>query len=456
MSSERHPFLWGAATSSHQVEGGNVHNDWWEWEEKGGIEGGVRSGAATDHINRFREDLKLAKDMGLNAYRFSIEWSRLEPEEGRWNDEAMQWYANLISECESLGLMPMATLHHFTCPQWFAKQGGFTATDSPEKFERYVRRVVKALGARVPMWCTINEPVVYVIGAYLGKFMPPAIVSPEKASIAFANLLRSHALAYDILHGEIRVRQGPWASQPLMVGYAHNMLSFRPASRFHPMEVAIAAGLDRVYNFAWISATLGKGRRFWLPGVIPRAPVVEELRGRRTTDFIGVNYYTRAYVQWRPRTKDSNQVESIPVGISFARRREKVSDLEWSIDPRGFGRLLRRVAEFKLPIYVTENGIADRDDFRRPKYLVDHLAEVGSAIEDGADIRGYFHWSLIDNFEWIKGFWPRFGLHSVDYTTLARKKTRSAELYQEIIRQHAGGAPDWRALRDFARDEDLR
>ena len=455
MLKSNEPFLWGAATSSHQVEGHNRHNDWWAWEEAGSIEGGVRSGAATDHLNRFREDLRLARDMGLNSYRFSVEWSRLEPEEGRWNSEAIDWYAELVAECERLGLMPMATLHHFTSPQWFAQAGGFTGARAPEKFGRFVSAVAKSIGPRIPLWCTINEPVVYVIGAYLGRFMPPAIHSPKHAAVAFANLLRSHAVAYDTLHARIRERRGPWAAHPLRVGYAHNMLSFRAASRFHPLEAAIASRLDRLYNFAWIDATMGKKPRFRLPGLIPGVPAPEELHGRRTADFIGVNYYTRAYVQWRPRTKDPNQLEGVPIGISFARRRDHASDLEWAIDPAGFGKLLKRVGAYGLPVYVTENGIADRDDYRRPKFLVDHLSEIGQAIEGGVDVRGYFHWSLIDNFEWIKGFWPRFGLHAVDYTTLDRKSTRSARLYRDIIQYHGDGPPDWRALKELARDEDL-
>ncbi|MBI3543629.1 MAG: glycoside hydrolase family 1 protein, partial [Deltaproteobacteria bacterium] len=212
-------FLWGAATSSHQIEGDNVHNDWWAWEEQGRTEGGARSGKATDHWKRFHEDLKLAADLGLNSYRFSVEWSRLEPSDGTWDESPLDWYEALVGECEKLGLLPMRTLHHFTSPKWFADRGGFTAADAPDRFAEYATRVVARLGARVPLWCTLNEPMVLVGGSYLGTFMPPGKFSPRMASQACHGLLRSHVKAYDIIHRDarFRARTGPWASRPVQV-----------------------------------------------------------------------------------------------------------------------------------------------------------------------------------------------------------------------------------------------
>lgn len=443
-------FLWGAATSGHQVDGDNRHSDWWHWEEQGNIEGGVRSGRAADHWHRYKEDLRLAHEMGLNSYRFSIEWARIEPEEGQWNQEALDWYENLVQECERLGLMPVATLHHFTLPVWLARQGGFLNRDIVDKMSRYVRKVTETFGPGIPMWCTINEPVVCVTGSYLGRFMPPAVHSPQDAASAFSSMLGCHAAAYDILHSALHRRRGPWAGQKLMVGYAHNMLSFRPDRRLHPLERLIAGRLDKLYNHAWIVATLGGPQKFSLPGVIPRAKSVPGLLGRRTTDFIGVNYYTKAYVQWRPRSKDDNQMEQVPVGVSFARRKELASNLDWAIYPSGLGRLLRTLKKYKTPIVITENGIADRSDRLRPRFLLEHLDEIAQAIESGVDVRGYFHWSLIDNFEWIKGFWPRFGLYSIDYSTLDRTPTRTAHLYRETIRSHGESDPNRDVLRQIA------
>jgi beta-glucosidase len=438
-------FLWGAATSSHQIEGENRHNDWWSWEQEGHIEGGVHSGRATDHWNRFREDLRLAADLGLTTYRFSVEWSRLEPEPGRWNREATEWYRELITECERLGLLPMLTLHHFTSPRWFADQGGFTWSEAPERFATYTRYVARELGASVPLWCTINEPMVLVAGTYLGRFMPPARFSPKNAALACHHLLRAHVLAYDILHSECRLRRGPWKDHPLGVGIAHNMLDFLPNRPLHPVEQVLTFLFRRVYNQAWLDAITGRWPSFGVPGLMPFAPTVAEALGRRTCDFIGVNYYTKAYVQWRPRDAAPERPADLPLGIAFARRKEEASDLEWAIHPEGFYRVLMFAHRYGVPLYVTENGIADREDRRRPAYLRSHLKAVARAIRDGADIRGYYHWSLLDNFEWIKGFGPRFGLFRVDYATFERTPTDSATLYREIIRAHqarGGRGPD--------------
>lgn len=431
-------FLWGAATSSHQIEGYNKNNDWWEWENQGKIEGGVRSGIATDHWNRFKEDLRLAADLGLNSYRFSIEWSRIEPNEGVWNNEALDWYRNLIDECEKQGLVPMITLHHFTSPLWFAKQGGFTWREAPSKFAAYVGKVYDAIGARVPLWCIFNEPSVLVIGTYLGKFMPPAIFDPRKVPLACSGLLKSHVLAYDLLHSKHSKREGPWKDMPLQVGVAHNLVDFLPDRTWHPMELLLSFVFHRFYNKSWLDALTGKKQSFGFPGVIPRSPVVSEALGRATIDFIGVNYYTKGYVQWKPRDTSSLVSQDLPLGLAFSRRGEVASDLGWAIHPKGLGRMLRFVSKYKKPIYVTENGIADSEDKKRPDYLQSHLSEIDKAMKKGLDIRGYYHWSLLDNFEWIKGFWPRFGLYRVDYQSLERHPTPSCEIYREWIKAHTG------------------
>jgi beta-glucosidase len=423
------------------VEGGNHHNDWWAWEAEGHIEGGARSGQATDHWNRFREDIRLASELGLNSYRFSIEWSRLEPERGRWDPAAFEWYAELVSECEKRGLLPNATLHHFTSPRWFAEAGGFTNARSPELFAAYASRVARRLGARIPLWCTFNEPMVLAAGTYLGFFMPPATYSPQKASDACHHLLRAHVLAYDTIHARVPAREGPWRSQPLAVGIAHNMLDFLPDRKWHLMEVLLTELFRRFYNRAWLDAVTGRKQHFGVPGLVPYARPVKEALGRNTVDYIGINYYTKAYVQWRPRDAAQERPAELPLGLEFARRKETTSDVGWATHPAGLGRMIRFASRYGLPLYVTENGIADREDKLRGEHLLAHLREIARAIERGADVRGYYHWSLLDNFEWIKGFGPRFGLYRVDYSDFARTRTGSAELYREVIERHRGGPP---------------
>jgi len=435
-------FLWGAATSSHQIEGGNRHNDWWQWEASGNIEGGALSGDATDHWHRFEEDLKLAADLGLNTYRFSIEWSRVEPKEGQWDKSALDWYLALVLECEKRGLQPMVTLLHFTIPQWLAEKGGFTWEHSAEKFAGFTRKVAQHLGAHVPLWCTLNEPNVMVLGQYLAGFMPPAVYNPKLAAVASRNLLLAHIRAYDILH-EIKERRGPWASTPLMVGFANNMIDFAPLRRAHPAESILARLFRRFYNSAWPDAVMGRRQHFGVRGLVPFARQVGEGRGRRTCDFIGINYYTRVYVCFGPQQRVVNfaRFRSLPVGVCFSREGERVSDLGWVLHPRGMGRMIRYLGRHKVPLIITENGIADHRDQLRPEYLQTHLMEIADMIAKGYDVRGYYHWSLLDNFEWIKGFVPRFGLYEVDYGSFARTPRGSAQQYAQIIARHGGGPP---------------
>lgn len=434
-------FLWGAATSSHQIEGHNRHNDWWQWESTGKVEGGVRSGAATDHWNRYREDLRLASELGLNSYRFSVEWSRIEPRQGEWDSSALDWYLELIHECERRGLVPMLTLHHFTSPQWFAEMGGFSSPQAAILFQQFVRKVAATLGPRVPLWCTLNEPMVLAVGSYLGQFMPPAVYSPELFARACHELLKSHVLAYDVLHSEIPERSGPWKERPIEVGIAHNLLHFMPDRRWHLIENILTQVLSRFYNRSWLDAVIGKKQNFGVPRLIPQARPVTEALGRRTVDFIGVNYYTKAYVQWMPNRPSLSHSTSLPIHIAFAKHRETVSDLGWAIHPKGFREVIQLAGNCGLPLYITENGIADRDDRHRSEYLFSHLREVADSTKRGIEIRGYYHWSLLDNFEWIKGFGPRFGLYEVDYETFERRRRPSAELYHKIISVHGGSAP---------------
>lgn len=435
------PFLWGVATSSHQIEGGNIHNDWWEFEAAGRIDGGARSGLAADHWNRMREDLELAKSLGLNTYRFSFEWSRFEPTQGEWSLDAVAWYSKMLDACDELGLMPMATLHHFTTPKWLADKGGFASDESPQAFADFSKQIARTFGARIPLWCTLNEPVVLLSGAYLGRFMPPGENRPRDAAKACYNLLRSHVLAYDILKKEITHRVGPYKSHPLMVGFAHNMMYFKPERKSNLIERFLARVFWSRYNNAWLKAVNGERQTFGFPGLMPRPRELKSARGRKTYDFIGVNYYTKAYVQWRPRTQMKERDPNSPIGLSFARRKEVASDLGWAIYPKGFGKILETLRRFKAPIYITENGIADAHDTRREDYLRAHLQQLATAVENGLDIRGYYHWSLIDNFEWIKGFEPRFGLFAVDYDTFQRTERPSAEIYRTIVKKHGDQKP---------------
>lgn len=428
-------FLWGAATSSHQIEGNNLHNDWWAWEKLGKIENNEVSGRSTDHWNLFREDLRLASELGLNAYRFSIEWSRIEPEQGRWAPAAIDWYRELIQECEKLRLKPMVTLHHFTSPLWFAEQGGFLNPDSPKLFLNYANKIVSVLGDRISLWCTFNEPMVLAVGQYLGGFMPPGSFHPESVSEVCYHLLKSHVDTYDLIHRSVKQRKGPWARDPLEVGIANNMVDFFPARSWHPIECSLALLGRRFFNRSWWDAITGHRQNFGVPWLIPKAPQVTEALGRLTCDYLGINYYTKGYMNWCPF---SDSEPDFPIQIEFFRGNEEKTDLDWAIHPEGLGRMIRLSKNYGLPIYITENGIADKRDQNRSKYIIQHLSQVALEMDKKAPVKGYFHWSLLDNFEWIKGYEPRFGLIEVDYTTLDRSIRRSGYLYSKIISMHRG------------------
>lgn len=419
-------FLWGAATSAHQVEGGNSGNDWWDWELAGRVEGGETSGLAADHWNRFREDLKLAREIGLGAYRFSVEWSRIEPEEGRFDEEALARYGEILDACHENGLIPMVTLHHFTNPRWFAAKGGFENPESPLWFERFTKKVLKAFGSRVRLWITFNEPMVYTVGAYVAGFMPPG-KNKKAVPRVLANLLRAHVRAYRAIHE---------AGQGMEVGVACNLQDFAPARAWHPMERVLTRVFDRFFNQAWIDAMLGRKPKFGVIGLTRKMEPVPEALGFRSCDFIGLNFYNKSYVNWMPKDVSEGCPPGAMVGVTFARKGETASDVGWASNPEGFARILRRLGRLGLPVYVTENGIADRKDSLRADYLRAHLGAMKEVVRAGeCDLRGYFHWSLLDNFEWIKGYGPRFGLIAVDYSTQTRRVRDSAKTYRALMKE---------------------
>ncbi len=390
----RKGFLWGAATSSYQVEGNNTHSDWWMWERK--TQGAARSGKAVGHYERFAEDFALAKQLGHNAHRFSIEWSRIEPEEGKWNLKAINHYKTVLEELHCLDITPMVTLHHFTLPEWISARGGWKNADTVDAFARYADFVAQQLGQKVVLWNTINEPMVYALNAYWQKKWPPQQKSALAVLRVLFNMVSAHRKAYRILH-----RHNPHAQ----VGIAKHTIAYLPQSSEKGIDRYIAAVEDWWFNHFFIRLT-----------------------GTATHDFIGINYYF-------PSKK---RIRLWPLKVEDVAWKEDHfrSDVGWPVEPMGIEHVLLEFwNKYKKPLYVTENGIADWDDSRRPNFIRQHLRAVERAQSKGADVRGYFHWSLLDNFEWEAGFWPRFGLIEIDYETLERRPRASAYVYKAIIEQ---------------------
>ncbi len=412
-------FQFGVATASHQVEGGNDKNDWWAFEQKPGrIKDGTQSGAACEHYQRYRGDIQLIKDLSLTAYRFSIEWARIEPEPGRFDIQALNHYAEMADACRQAGIEPVVTLYHFTLPNWFAERGGFLMQDSPAIFGRYVREVSGALGDRVSLWMTLNEPIVYLYHGYLAGIWPPEKKNPKEMAIAGRNLIRAHFEALRILRSG-RSYQNAGAK----TGLATHFRVFDPARENNRADKTVARVQDAIFNWAFLES-IHTGRCLPPYGIGEPIGVLWEGSGH---DFLGINYYTRGRVRFDPKKPGGlfGAQETTPGAL--------VNDLGWEIYPEGLSRAVRAVYNrYGLPVWISENGIADASDSLRPAYLVHHLAEVARLIEEGIPVKGYYHWSLTDNFEWAEGFSARFGLYAMNYETQERMLRKSGELYGRI------------------------
>jgi len=383
-------FLWGTATASHQVEGGN-DNDWTAWEAAGGSKD--LSGRACDHWDfaTFRKDVALMRSLGLNSYRLSVEWSRVMPRPGEIDRGALSRYRLMLETLKAEGLATMVTLHHFTNPCWFVAQGGWDR-GSPKPFLEFARATAEALGDRVDLWATFNEPIGYAILGWVVGIWPPGRKRDLFGAIRVARrMAATHNDAYDVLK---EVSEAP-------VGVVHSMIRYEPFT---------SSPADRF--LAWLANYAGNQ---WF------------LR-KTVNDFIGMNYYMRERLH----------VPSIlPLRAKRADPEHPTSDFGWEIYPKGIHHLLLSLKPYRVPVYVTENGLADATDARRADFIREHLRWVHRAIEEGVEVKGYFHWSLIDNFEWAEGYSKKFGLVEVDHATQERRPRPSAEVYAAIARANA-------------------
>jgi beta-glucosidase len=414
-------FLWGAATSAHQVEGNNTNNDWWDWEQTLSIQS--RSGRAADEWDRFEEDFKLAQTLGHNAHRFSIEWSRIEPQEGQWDLKALDHYAQVIRSLRSKGMEPIVTLYHFTLPLWLSRQGGWYSDKTPQLFARYVEKVTTTLGGDVHYWMTLNEPAVYVYKGYLVGEWPPGLKLPQEGIKVFQHLLLGHVLAYEKIK-EVYTQKG-WKDP--MVGIAQNVLIFRACSDFSLRDRVAARFRHWMFNHLFIQA-LVRGRAYCIGLFSIHLPKA------KTLDFIGLNYYTRDFVRHNGFGFPGILGQACTATVAQDRHTGKNNFLSWDIYPQGLHTFLKDFSRYKLPLLISENGLSTDDDAERSVFIVEHLKAVARAMQEGVPVIGYLYWSLIDNYEWNQGFVPRFGLIGVNYATQERTVRESARKYEEIIR----------------------
>ncbi len=413
-------FQWGVSTSAHQFEGGNVHNQWHEWESRGRIRSGDACGAACNWWLMAEEDLDRAQSLGLNALRISVEWSRLEPKPGRWDKHALRRYREILKAIRSRGMRVFVALHHFTHPTWFEYKGAFTSHEGPEHFRLFSERAVTEFGDLCTDWITFNEPNVYAAFGYLfGEFPPGRVRDMQGALAAFLGTHRAHALAYDTIH-RLQSDAG--------VGIATHYVVFRAAS--HALSDRL---LTRIYDATFNRATLSLLKTGAMPGTISViAGRVPEIVGK--IDFIALNIYNRLYVRW-PTGQDKTGGIFVPQEVPQG---DHGVDLPYGeAYPDAVFPAVETYAQLKKPIYILENGVPDRSDRIRPWVLVKTLENIHSLVQRGFDIRGYFHWSLVDNFEWNEGWKLRFGLFEVDPGSQKRTPRLSARLYRDIVTQNA-------------------
>lgn len=393
-------FLWGASTAGHQVEGGN-HNDWTVWElghakelaknavkKYGGLPNwrDIRdqaedpnnyvSGRGVDHYTMYKYDFKIMRALNLNAFRFGIEWSRLEPEEGQWDEEAVEHYREYIKQMHAHHLEPLLNIWHWTVPVWFAEKGGFQKRHNLKYFDRFVQKISTEFGTNLSHIITINEPNVYTSLGYLIGSRPPQQRNPLHASVVIWNLHKAHKRAYKILKND---------HPHLQVGVASQLGNIQ-AKRPHSVTDELST---KVMRYLW---------NWWFLRRI-----------RRQQDFIGINYYFTDYYK----------------NFSIKDPKIPINDLGWYMEPEGvYPLILRAWTRYKKPIIITENGVADAHDQYRRWWLEETIVAMERALSEGVDLRGYYHWSLLDNFEWESGYFPKFGLVEVDREHGMKRKVR--------------------------------
>jgi beta-glucosidase len=411
-------FLWGAATAAHQVEGDNLHSDFWEWETDptSRVPVAEPSGSACDHWHRYREDIGILADLGLNAYRFSVEWARIEPWAGEFDDAALEHYSQVVDACLERGVTPVVTLQHFTLPAWVAHAGGWLNADIVEYFARYTAKVVDRIGDRVRYVCTINEPGNMIVRAYLGTFpTPPFVQDLDSFDAAAAAVNRAHRAAREV------IKQ---ARPDARVGMAHALQDWRANTGGAPvMQWARELHEDRFLAETADDDFIGVQTYTRIDVDAPaaaRALTALVLRSRRLTEALVLPVLRRSSA-------------ALEHGAAAAKG-ERVTQMGWPWAPTAVEVTARRMAA-RFPgkeLLITEHGVGTAHDPERIEFIYDALAAVHRMIQDGLPVTGYLHWSLLDNFEWWDGYRPTFGLVAVDRVTQARSVKPSARWYGAV------------------------
>lgn len=400
-------MLLGAATAATQIEGGDKNNNWYGWYCRGYIKDDSDPSVATDHYNRWQEDLELMRCMGLQCYRFGVEWSRIEPEEGVFNEEAIAHYRQEIQALVDAGLRPLLTLHHFSNPLWMEEKGAFLESDNITYYLRFVHKMVESVGDLVSEYITINEPNVYAFNGYFDGSWPPGKRDFAAMGRVMTNLAAAHIEAYGLIR-KTRLKMGFTDTK---VSFANHLRSFAPKDPANPVHRFWASRTEQVFQNA-LTRAMCMG---YVGFPIQKHPLIVP---GRYCDFHAINYYTRSTV--------SGPADGVAEGCA-------VNDLGWEIYPQGIVEAAQKAYDLlPRPIWVTENGTCDNADRFRARYIAEHLQAL---CESSLPVERYYHWCFCDNWEWLEGNTARFGLVRVDHPSQQRTIKPSGAFYQRVIRE---------------------
>jgi beta-glucosidase len=417
-------FYWGTATASHQVEGNCTNNNWFKWESEKDKFGFPRikdnqvAGLACDHWNRYKDDIELIKELGVSHYRLSLEWSKIEPTQGKYNDDAIKHYSNIIDSLISQNITPVITLHHFTNPIWFDEIGGFEDAKNIKYFVSFSNYIFSIYSSKVKNWCTINEPEVYSVMGYFTGIFPPGKKNPQLAVEVLKNLLIAHTDVYKSLKSLPNGNDSK-------IGIVKNLMQFDPYRRWNILDWIVCRITNKIYNGIALSY-LEKGKiSINYPFFVKMN--YESKAAALATDFFGLNYYSHNHLKFKFNSYEFFESKYLDSDI--------MTDMPYSIYPEGLYRAIYEVKNINKPIIITENGIADSNDDRRGLFIERYIYAMYKAIQEGVDVQGYFYWSLMDNFEWAEGYDMKFGLYEVDFNNQKRTLRGGSKRFIEIINE---------------------
>lgn len=430
------PELFGSAISEYQVSGSShlPASQWAAWEAQDIFNGKLtihnhdRSQNACDFWNTYPQDIALMSECGFNTFRFSVDWAAIEPEEGHFNQDALNHYEDVIRELNEHNITPMITLHHFSHPQWFEEKDGFSKRKNIKYFVRFCKKIFKEFAANVPLWCTINEIGPFVFQGYIQGVFPPGKHSLPEAFHVMANMLEAHNRVY---HALKKMPHG----NTCQIGLVHQYLTFEAYDQswlgmLNPLEQAPIKFMNYIFNDAMLYALKNDT-------IFPFVPNFKRtIKGlSKSYDFIGLNFYSRVVIRsqmYNAIAQYFSKQKIIAPAFATHRPNEIMTDMDYPVCPESFYEAIMEMNTLNVPIYITENGCPDDRDDRRELYIKTYLFALSQAIKDGANVKGYYYWSFMDNFEWNEGWEKKFGLYEVNLVTKERKLRKGAELFKKI------------------------